>query len=331
MLARLREGLQDGTCSWERARRVFERVRTQSADVADVVCERVLAPTRDGGVASWALFGQRLSRAMAQFADTARERDAALGRRDAWVRPTEHGTAQFGIDGSCERTLAAYARVDQAARTLRAGGDDRSLSQLRSDVALDLLICGELADFPGELPAGRVQVSVSLACLVGATDTPGLVRGGSLAAAVVREIALAEGSVLARIVSDPIDGSALDVSTEKYKPTEQMRRFVRARYRSCVAPGCTHDAASSDLDHGTPWPLGATTARNLSPKDRRHHRYKTLGWWRAGQEPDGTIRWRTLTGRHTTHPHRYDDDLCDPGITTVPIRACGCTLPDLRA
>lgn len=326
-LARLRDGLQFGTCSWERARRVFERIRTQSAVVADVVCARVLAPTRDGGIASWALFGQRLSRAMAQLGDTERERAAALQTRNAWVRPTENGTAQVGIDGARERALAAYARVDQAARTLRAEGDKRSLGQLRSDIALDLLICGDLADFPGDLPAGRVQVSVSLASLVGASDAPGLVRGAALSAAVVREIALREGSVLARIVSDPIDGSALEVSTDKYKPTEQMRRFVRARYRSCVAPGCAHDATTSQLDHGLPWPLGETTAKNLSPKDQRHHQYKTLGWWHATQDPDGTIRWSTLTGRYTTYPHRYDDDLYDPGITTIPIRSCGCTLP----
>ena len=46
------------------------------------------------------------------------------------------------MTGEAGRVVAAMERVDDVARRLRGDGDARTLTQLRSDVALDLLLYG---------------------------------------------------------------------------------------------------------------------------------------------------------------------------------------------
>ncbi|GAB95728.1 hypothetical protein BJY21_000700 [Kineosphaera limosa] len=344
---RLSEAMRHGQCTWERARKVRERTKEQASCIADEVARRVLAPPRSGEVVSWSLFTRRLSRALAACADSDRQRSRARRERDAYGRFTEHGMGSFTVTGSAERVGAAHQRVDGLARRLRAGGDERTLAQLRSDIALDLVIEGQPgrcaqprrgdgspepeagqrhegrhADcvaahstktlsgaFAGAVPAGRINVTVSLASLVGVSDDPGQTPRGLLTADLVRDVACAEGTTLARIVTDPHDGLVIEASTDRYRPTAAMRRFVTARYGTCVAPGCTQPAATCELDHGIPWPRGATTSRNLTPKGGRHHEYKTRGWWRQEHdEGSGVVIWETFGGTYCTYPIRYGHD-----------------------
>ncbi|GAB94840.1 hypothetical protein BJY21_000022 [Kineosphaera limosa] len=363
---RLNEAMRDGECTWERARKVRERTKEQASCVADEVARRVLAPPRRGEVVSWSLFTRRLGRALSACADSERQRARARRERDAFGRFTEHGMGSYTITGSAERVGAAHQRVDSLARRLRSGGDKRTLAQLRSDIALDLVIGGQpgrcegppqpvqaaqngvalsavaakngLASngvaaqvcgcpvpctdvgaglctrtlssvFAGAVPAGRINVTISLASLVGVTDDPGQTPRGLLPADLVRDVACAEGTTLARIVTDPHDGQVIEASTDRYRPTAAMRRFVTARYGTCVAPGCTQPAATCELDHGIPWPLGATTTRNVTPKGGRHHEYKTRGWWRADQDgATGVVTWETFGGTYRSYPVRYGHD-----------------------
>src|SRR5690606_37040533 len=64
-----------------------------------------------------------------------------LAERDVWLREKEDGTAILaGSHLPPHRAGAAYDRVDRLARAARAEGDARTLSQLRADAMLDLLI-----------------------------------------------------------------------------------------------------------------------------------------------------------------------------------------------
>jgi hypothetical protein len=58
------------------------------------------------------------------------------------VDPDVVGTGSLLVTGEAGRICAAIGRVDHLARQLRAAGDPRTLRQLRSDVALDLLLYG---------------------------------------------------------------------------------------------------------------------------------------------------------------------------------------------
>jgi hypothetical protein len=105
---------------------------------------------------------------------------------------------------------------------------------------------------------------------------------------------------------------------------------VRYRDRTCTAPGCTVPADRADLDHTVEFhpapgdppggddarPLGSTSAGNLGPVCRHHHRLKTETAFTLHQPRPGLFAWTDPTG------HTY---LVQPG-TDDPVRHL--TAPD---
>ena len=77
------------------------------------------------------------------------------------------------------------------------------------------------------------------------------------------------------------------------------------------------DVYKRQLDHDIPWPMGVTSADNLTAKHRRHHQLKTVGLWSSRHDPTtDALTWTTLAGRaYRTDPFDYrevlDADLDD--------------------
>ena len=139
---------------------------------------------------------------------------------------------------------------------------------------------------------------------------------------------MASGSVWRRLVTDPLSGAALDLSTQRYRPTRKMAELVAALDGVCRAPGCSIPAPSCDIDHAIPWPHGPTEIRNLSAKHRRHHNHKTRRTWIAHQDHDGTITWHTIGGRnYITTRYRYTDPTHQPATDTEHARVCATDPP----
>ena len=111
-----------------------------------------------------------------------------------------------------------------------------------------------------------------------------------------------------------------------YTPSKKLQSLVRAGELCCTFPGCNAPVWLADLDHTTPFNHnnphagGPTTARNLKPLCRFHHRMKTFSDWRDYQDPYGrayflapnghmflgnAFNGRDLFGRHT--PKQPDD------------------------
>ena len=258
-----------------------------------------------------------------------RARAEALRRRCAygWLEPD--GTGRLTVTGEAGRVTAALDRVDGLARGLRSGGDARTLEQLRSDLTLDLLLFGwaspdqvpeaARATFAGEAPMARVNLVVALTTMLGLDDQPGEIPGhGFVPAAVARSIATATGSVWRRLVTDPVDGTALELSTTRYRPDParwpSRWPLSTGSARPPAAPSRPTAATSTTRSRGRP---GPTTVRNLRSRHRRHHNHKTRGTWKARPGPGGTTRWTTVSGRdYLSHRFRYDDPLSRP-VTTV--------------
>ncbi len=80
-------------------------------------------------------------------------------------------------------------------------------------------------------------------------------------------------------------------STAAYRIPGRLRRFIQARDRTCVFPGCSRDARGCDLDHRQPWPTGTTDSHNLQALCRHHHRAKHAAF-HLTKLPDGTYRWQ---------------------------------------
>lgn len=314
-----------GEVTLDRALRIHQATDELDPDIARAVADRLLAPMADGSVRSHRSFVRELRRQIVlHTADPAEARAEAVKRRSAygWLEPD--GTGRLTLSGEAGRVTAALDRIDALARSFRSGGDERTLEQLRSDLALDLLLYGwadpqqvpepSASTFVGRAPSAHVTLVVSLTTLLGLDDQPGEIPGhGFVPAAVARSIAGAAGSVWRRLVTDPLDGTALELSTTRYRPTREMAEQVAALDRMCQAPGCTVPVGRCDLDHEVPWPPGPTTVRNLRPRHRRHHNHKTRGTWTATPSDDGVTRWTTVSGRdYLTRRHRYDDPLGRP-------------------
>ena len=188
-------------------------------------------------------------------------------------------------------------------------------------VATDLLLAGWIPADPtfaqlGNPPAATVSVVVSLPTLLGVAAGVGQVPGwGALSAQQTRRLALQAGSVWTRIVTDPLDGRAIEATAATYRVPAAMAAQVNTRDGTCRAPGCQIPAARTDLDHSIEWTTtssgahggGPTAETNLVALHRGHHNLKTSGFWDSDQSLDGTLCWTTATGRTVmTYPYVYD-------------------------
>lgn len=346
---RARELMRQGLCSAYRAQVVEQETGDLDPDIADEIAGVVLCPRPDGAPWSHRQFRRRLAnrrRAHCPPEEDERERRRALERRDAGAELQRDGTGEAWITGEGSRVAAAMERVDTLARRFRCAGDSRTLAQLRSDVALDLLLYGwvpptgaapaghpatagpvapDSAQDPmasyralGAPPVAHVDLVVSLTTLLGVEHGVGQIPGqGPVPAAMARRIALQLGSTWSRLVTDPLSGRCLERSASGYRFDADMARQIRARDGTCRGPGCTVPASRCDLDHEEEWRVdgagrpvgGATSEANGYAKHRRHHNLKTRRHWRSEPGPDGTLVWTTATGRrYVSWPMDYRDE-----------------------
>ncbi|TWS19850.1 DUF222 domain-containing protein [Tsukamurella asaccharolytica] len=109
--------------------------------------------------------------------------------------------------------------------------------------------------------------------------------------------------------------------TAGYRLTADLARYLTLLYPRCVFPMCTRPAARCEIDHSTeydhhdPAAGGASSADNLQPLCKAHHRLKTAGGWIDARLPDGRILWTSPTGQMIT---------VDPAGTVLDL------FPDLR-
>lgn len=169
---------------------------------------------------------------------------------------------------------------------------------------------------PVDIPAARVTLApregvpasigviVPMSSLCGDTDLPGQLtdRSACLPAEQVRDLAAQPGTLFYRLLTDE-QGHLLDVTRMGRFATGQLGFAVRLRAGTCGFPTCTVPADRCDLDHHEPAPRGPTTAANLDPASRRHHRAKTHAGFHSWRERHETF-WTTPTG----HTYRCLDE-----------------------
>ncbi|MGO4361202.1 HNH endonuclease signature motif containing protein [Terrabacter sp. RAF57] len=342
----LRERLRTGAVSLQRALRVVVETRALGDDVLPDLEATVLAPAPDGAVASQRLFATRLQRCVRSADSRAAEgrRRSSRLRRTAYGRLVEDGMGTFTVVAPAERVVGVLDRVDALARVARAGGDDRSLDQLRSDLLCDLALFGVVPSGTGgpvgaggglgggleeelsctgllsDAAPAAVRIVVPFEVAVGMSDAACELPGhGWVTAAHARQIMTAPGSVWQRLAVDVDTGRALELSTDCYRPTAAMVEHVRAVDGVCRAPGCQVPADRCDLDHVVPWPAGSTHVSNSESLSRGCHNGKTAGVWQVERVDDDGISWSSLAGRdYITYPKDWREALRDPGAGPPP-------------
>lgn len=197
---------------------------------------------------------------------------------------------------------AANSYVDGIARRLKTEGEDRSLDELRNDVAMSLLQGIEPArNRPGAggERSGKTHLTVPLLTLAELADMPGELAGyAPIIADIARQIALrqVDGKWTWSVTND---GEVIATGTTSYRPRAAQKRKARADYPTCVHPGCRMPAIECDLDHRDPHGRGGRTHNeNLAPLCRYHHMIRHHTPWEYVRLPDGDHRWTSPLG-HT--------------------------------
>jgi hypothetical protein len=219
-----------------------------------------------------------------------------------------NGTASLsGVYLAKDRAAAAWDHIDAIARATKAAGDPlgRPIDAIRADVFADLLAGVDPALAGAAVPAprkGTVHLNVDLATLACLSQEPGEITGfGPVLADIARETAeqMAEMAQWRFTVTDD-NGDVCAEGRLRYRPTVKQAEFVRARDRTCRAPGCRRPAIRCDIDHLKDWAhLGPTVVSNLCCLCRLHHRAKHVGRYLPTRTALG-VSWTTPRGRRYT-------------------------------
>ncbi|MFV0372573.1 DUF222 domain-containing protein [Microbacterium sp.] len=182
--------------------------------------------------------------------------------------------------------------------------ETRGIDQIRADVFCDTLLTADPTAYTGLPSLSAItpiaQVTVPVLTLLDDVvadpfDTVALDGRVPIDADTARCLAAA-APVWDRILTHPITGHPL--CTDRYRPTEQMRRHLRVRDQHCRFPGCRQPASRCDIDHSIDHAHGGPTrAANLSHLCRRHHTLKHHTRWSVRQRVDGELEWTSPTGR----------------------------------
>lgn len=126
-------------------------------------------------------------------------------------------------------------------------------------------------------------------------QVPELEGYGPIAVGVARNIA-GSSSSWNLITANPATGDVLRV--DRYRPSEEMRRYLTARDQHCRFPGCRGAAYRGDTDHTIDAALGGeTSTSNLGILCRGHHTLKHHSGWKVKQRAYGLYEWTSPTGR----------------------------------
>lgn len=187
---------------------------------------------------------RRAARRLVQQVDpdgqTVRARRARTRRR-VELLPGEDAMSMLLMALPAEVAATAYARIDRDARALRNSGDERTLEQLRADVAAALLLAQPVTGNdatqtgPASSPSvgAMVYVHMPVDTALTMSDQGAELSGyGPIPGPIAREIATNPGSVWRTVLTDPGSGVPQDISRRR-RPTQAMRELVAARDREC--------------------------------------------------------------------------------------------------
>ncbi|MFJ7751662.1 DUF222 domain-containing protein [Arthrobacter sp. NPDC097144] len=162
----------------------------------------------------------------------------------------------------------------------------------------------------------EILVLITAETLLGADEDPAELHGyGPISAETARRLAR-QAARWTPVERTPHIEEVLRVGRRRKVPPG-LQRWLRARDGTCRFPGCRTNALISEIDHTTPWSRGgATDHDNLEHLCRRHHMFKTRGFWKARQHSPGIIEWVSPGGRtYRTEPHLH----LAPGSGTDPV------------
>ena len=229
----------------------------------------------------------------------------ALEKRRVGFDPLPDGMGQITAFVAAETGQAVISKLTAAARGQQLAGDPRTLDQLRADILASLMLeSGRSAagpgkgQGPGDLAniAAEIMVLIPADTLFGADDQPAELNGyGPISPEAARRLAR-QALHWTGLVQDPSTGEILAVGRRRKVPAG-LKRWLQARDGTCRFPGCSVSIPRTEIDHTIPWAHGGATEHgNLANLCRKHHKYKSLGFWSAKQPVPGVLEWQSSFG-----------------------------------
>ncbi len=243
--------------------------------------------------------------------------DVAAQARCVFVTDLDDGMARLSADLPATLAHGALDRLTRMGKAVieQNPEDERTLAQVRADLLAELTLTGapsghDATELLGAIRA-EVQVVVPILTLLnddgtpsdgveGVQHSPAMLEGRQpIDVATARRLA-GSAAGWTRVMTDPISGISLAV--DRYRPSAELRRSLRALDERCRFPGCAHLARRCDIDHVVDAAYGGpTSADNLSHLCRRHHVLKHHSRWEVEKARDGTVTWTSPYRR------RYED------------------------
>ncbi len=234
--------------------------------------------------------------------------ELAAARREVEVFHEIDGMSTMVIHGPSDAIVRAKAHVDRLAFELsKRAGESRTVPQLRADVALDFLIGVKAAaanDTAGTVTTAgagvQVAITVPVLTLLDRTDELPTLQGvGPISIETAKRL-MGEATAFTRILTDPIDGTVLDIDRKSRKIPADLKRWLGVIHETCSTPGCRRSFDQCDIDHTEPWAkdgaAGRTALANLAPMCRTDHRTKEETSWQVEQAGNGKLRWTSPSG-----------------------------------
>ncbi|MCQ2001222.1 HNH endonuclease [Arthrobacter zhaoxinii] len=318
--------LEHGGIDYRRARTVVEQTGGLRLEDGRLLEAKLLplAPGKTGP--QFDRTARRMREGMFPHTIPERHRRAAQDRR-VWVEDLPDGIGVLSAFLPAATAHGIFNGLTVCARGEQKAGDSRTLDQLRADVLVAALtgqetrsmaaptrLPGTVAEPPAGMQAGsageptageswpagglraEVMVLVSAESLLGFSNAPAELNGyGPISAGIARELLASMGRWTGLLQSG--DGEILAVGRRRRIPPA-LKRWLQARDGTCRFPGCSVAAENCELDHTLPWASnGPTEHGNLAHLCRKHHRFKTVGLWKARQPAPGVIEWTSPMGR----------------------------------
>ncbi len=294
-----------------KALRIADSTRLLPEDAASFV-DAQLAPFADG--CTWAQIDRLVETALVRFDPAAAEEKRQAAQEHRHVNT---GLDQVGYDGvadiSATLDIADALDLEQAlarrAKLYGQLGDEDSLDVRRAkalgeiareDLALDLEVADpETGEITRTIPGRKTELTLHIDADDQTVGRFGNTRTPISVEQIKEWLTLPNTSVIVRPVLDLAGSQPVD----SYEIPDRIRRQVELRDHHCVYPHCTRPTESCDLDHVVPYADGGeTSAGNLAPKCRGHHRMKTAGKASYRTLSPGTYLWTIGTRRYLVDP-----------------------------
>jgi hypothetical protein len=289
-------GLQVGAFSYRHAAIMIDHAMSLPAEQRTKFESTVLAAAALLTAAQFERKARTVRERMDPETITERHAKSVIDRR-LQVENSRDGMAWLQLFLPATEAHAIYARSTEIAIALQNKDEQRTLTQLRADVAADLLLDGGITGRGEFAIRPTVTVTVPVLSLLGHDDEPAILDGyGPIDLDTARDL-VAKAPSLLRVLTHPETGVTLSVGSGRFPVPAGLRSWLQYRDGTCRKPGCNRAARRCDIDHTEEVQHGGwTTHNNLAHMCPHHHAEKHHTGWAMKQLAAGRIEWTSPTG-----------------------------------